>query len=83
MWPGFISSMPIPGMDQTYDPFYNRAVWALKFVWWPRRSDLTGQWIWLCWAYRGTAVWTGPGDPVIEHRYHETVEHLIWQLKRG
>ena len=76
--------MPIPGMimDQTYDPFYNRAVWKLKFVWWPRRCELSDQWLWLCQAYQGTAVWTGPGEPAVEHRWRNTVAHLIRQLKQ-
>ena len=74
--------MPIPGMADD-DSFYNRAYWHLKFLWLPKRSDLTGRWIWLCHVYEGIAMWTGPGTPVFEFRYHEPVEHLIWQLKRG
>jgi len=70
-------------MDETYDPFKDRAHWMLKFLWWPQRSELTGQWIWLCRAYQGTAIWTGvQGDiPVVEIRYHRSVEHVIWKLK--
>jgi hypothetical protein len=76
--------MPIPGMDWTdNEAFYNRAYWHLKFLWLPKRSALTGQWLWLCQVYKGTATWTGPGEPVIECKYHEPVEHLIWQLKHG
>jgi hypothetical protein len=81
MFPQGLYNVPIPGMDQTYDPFYSRAFWDTKFLLWPRRCALTNRRLWLCWAYRGTAVWTGPGEPAIEYRYHTTTEHLIWKLK--
>ena len=64
------------------DLFYDRAYWRKKFLWWPRRSELTGRWLYLCQVYEGIAMWTGPGDPVFEFRYHEPVEHLIWKLKQ-
>ena len=74
---------PIPGMDWSDDDaFYRRAYWRLKFLWLPKRSALTGCWLYLCRVYEGTAMWTGPGDPVFEFRYHEPREHLIWKLKR-
>jgi hypothetical protein len=73
--------IPIPGMsDDT--AFYNRAYWQQQFMWWPRRSALTGRWLWLRRVYVGTAMWTGPGTPVFEFRYHEPGEHLIWSLKK-
>jgi hypothetical protein len=49
--------------------FYRRAHWQLKFVWWPRQCYLSDKKIWLKRAYQGTAVWTGPGDPVYEYRW--------------
>jgi hypothetical protein len=64
------------------DAFYNRAYWRLMFLWWPKRSALTGRWLWLRRVYKGTAMWTGPGTPVFEFRYHGSVEHLIWKLKQ-
>jgi hypothetical protein len=73
--------MPIPGMADD-DSFYNRAYWRLTVLWWPRRSALTGRWLWLRQVYEGTAMWTGPGTPVFEFRYHEPAEHLIWSLKK-
>jgi hypothetical protein len=73
--------MPIPGMADD-DSFYNRAYWRLTILWWPRRSALTGRWLWLRLAYEGTAMWTGPRTPVFEFRYHEPAEHLIWSLKK-
>lgn len=70
-----------PGAD-TFDQFYNRAIWRLKFMWWPKRSAITGRILWLRYAYEGLSMWTGPGDPVLEFRYHEPKEHLIWKLKQ-
>ncbi len=62
--------------------FYRRCVgWQLKFVWWPRECDLTGRRLWLEYAYRGTSVLTGPGDPIIDHRWHDKMEHLIFKIK--
>jgi len=80
-WLGQVMS-PIPGMDDVFDDFYNRAYWRLKFLWLPKRSDITGRRLWLQQVYEGIAMWTGPGDPVFEFRYHEPVEHLIWRLKQ-
>lgn len=81
MTPGW--DMPIPGMiPEPFDQFHARATWHLKFCWWPTCCEITGRRIWLCDAYRGEAVWTGPGESVIEHRWHSCTEHLIWQLKQ-
>lgn len=80
---GLYNMLGMPDSTESdYQAFYRRAVWQLKFVWWPRRCNLSQRWIWLCWAYQGTAIWTGPGDPVYEFRYHTPTEHLIWQLKQ-
>ena len=71
-----------PGVDE-YDHFYHKAIWQLKFIWLPKRSDITGHWLWLRYAYEGTAMYHGPGEPVFEFRYHEPAEHVIWKLKCG
>lgn len=62
--------------------FYIRARWELCRVVWPQRCEITGRRLWPgTLAYRGQATYTGPGEPVIETRWHDKVEHLIWQLK--
>ena len=71
-----------PNVD-TYDYFYHRAYWRLRFLWLPKRSAITDRWLWLRTVYEGTAMYTGPGNAVFEFRYHEPTEHIIWQLKRG
>lgn len=77
--------MPLDSLGITsYDEFYrNRYLGAqLKFVWFPERCNLSGKWLWLKKAYRLTAIWTGPGDIITEHRWHEKNTHIIWLLKR-
>ena len=64
------------------DGFYRRCVgWQLKFVWWPNTCYLTGRRLWLERAYRGTSLLTGPGDTIIDHRWHDKNEHLIFKIK--
>jgi len=68
------------------DAFYTIAHWRLRFLWRPKRSAITGRWLWLCRVYEGTAMWTGLGseltpDAIVKFRYHEPTEHIIWQLK--
>ena len=67
--------------DEEYDPFYNRAEWSMRFCWLPHRCALSNKLMWLKYAYKGTAMWTGPGEPVYEHRWHDKQEHLIWKIK--
>jgi hypothetical protein len=77
--------MPIPSprieIDWLEQAFHKRAQYRLRFVWWPKRCNISGKWLWLCFAYQGEVRWTGPGEPVYETRYHSTVEHMIWLLK--
>jgi hypothetical protein len=63
------------------EPFFNRAYWALRFSWWPRRCAFSGERIWLTMAYKGTAIWTGPGEPVYEYKWLTKTEFLIGVLK--
>lgn len=75
--------MPIPEQIQALDAaFYLRAEWQLCWVLWPHRCEISGKRLWPgTRAYRGRAVWTGPGEPVIEYKWHDPVEHLIFRLK--
>lgn len=65
----------------TYDPFYDRASWELKFSWLPRVCDKTGQRIWLEFAYCGERWITGPGEPIPEYRWINCHEWLLQKLK--
>jgi hypothetical protein len=67
-----------------YDPlgsFKHRAIWYLKFAWLPRRCCISGERIWLKKAYKGTAMWTGPGEPVFQHEWVTKEEYLFARLK--
>jgi hypothetical protein len=69
-------------MESTEQAFCRRAVWQLKFVWWPRRCSLSNRWIRpLSHAYQGKAIWHGPGTPAVEVQWHNCTEHLVWLLK--
>lgn len=68
-------------MDSLRDSFYAKAYWKKKFMWTPRRCDLTSKWLWLTTAMEGVAMWTGPGDTVFEYRYHNVEEHVLWLIK--
>ena len=74
---------PMPErIDRPNGSFYIRADWKLCRVIWPQRCLISNKKLWTgTLAYRGRAVWTGPGTPVVEEHWHERHEHLIWQLK--
>ena len=76
-----LTLMPIPYMDETYDPFLNRAIWKLTFAWRPHRCYFSNKWIWGKLGYQGTAMWTGPGTPVFETNWLTKEEFLIGILK--
>lgn len=64
------------------DPFYKFCIGTeLKFVFFPRRCHLSGKYIWLKRGYKKTAMYTGPGDPIFEHRWFSKDEYLIAKLK--
>ena len=74
---------PIPErIDQLNSSFYQRAYWTLSRVVWPHRCLISNKILWPgSRAYRGRAVWHGPGDPAVEEFWHDQQEHLLWQLK--
>jgi hypothetical protein len=79
--------MPLDSfVDFSDNDYYKRSLGAeLKFVWLPKTCNLSGKTIWLTHAYRIhrlPAVWTGPDNPVLEHRWHEKKAHIMWLLKR-
>jgi len=58
-----------------------KASWELRYCWFPRKCAISNQWLWLDMAYCGTLILTGPGDPIVEYRWHDAHEHLIWLIK--
>lgn len=53
----------------------------LKFVVWPKKCYFTNKTLWLKTAYEQVAMWTGPGDPVLEYRYYDKDEFLLARIK--
>lgn len=53
----------------------------LKFTFLPQKCFITGRKLWFEYAYKQTAMWTGPGSPVIEDRWYDKKEFLINSLK--
>lgn len=64
------------------DAFTHRCIGTeIKFLLWPRKCYISGKKLWLVHAYKQTAMYTGPGDPVFEHRYYEKNEFLVNKIK--
>ena len=63
------------------EDFKNRALWYVKFAWLPKRCWISRRWIWLEKAYHGTAMWTGPGEPIFEYHWVNKDEYLVAKLK--
>lgn len=59
----------------------NKAVWKLKWCWWPTKCCITEEKIWLKNAYHGTVVWTGPGDPAMEYYWLSNEQYLLMRIK--
>jgi hypothetical protein len=68
---------------QPYNHFYERMIGTeYKFAWLPQRCDISGNRIWLKKAYRMTRIITGPGESILEYRWHDKNAHIMWLLKR-
>lgn len=65
-----------------YDGFKTHVIGTeVKFLYWPRKCYISGKWLIFKEAYKQTAMWTGPGDPVFEYRYYNKSEFLIEKIK--
>jgi len=73
--------MGVPGYPYK-DPFKSRCIGTeLEFAFLPRKCRLTNKFIWLEYAYKQTAMWTGPEDHLFEYRWYNKDEFLIARLK--
>jgi hypothetical protein len=66
---------------ESYDLFWSRAFWKYKFVFWPRRCEISKKIIWFECAYKGTRMITGPGEPVFKYRWLTKEEYLLAAIK--
>ena len=71
----------VRSVEEADRAFYGRAQWSMNFAILLHMCSITKKIIWLEYAYRGVATWTGPGDDAVEIRWHDRHEHLIWVLK--
>ena len=69
---------------ESYDSFYSRMMIGaeLKFAWLPETCYISGKRIWLEYGYRMTRIITGPGESILEYRWHDKNAHIIWKLTR-
>ena len=64
-----------------YDPFWNRAIWQYKFAIFPEQCNISKKTIWFKYAYKGTRIITGPGEPVFEYRWLTKEEFVVSRLR--
>lgn len=75
--------MPLDSMGHTSKFHRNSYLGAeLKFVWLPKKCDLTGKYIWLVKAYKLTSIWHSADSAILEHKWHDKNTHIMWLLKR-
>jgi len=68
--------------EDTYDSFRTHCIGnQLKFAILPKKCHITGRTLWLEYAYKQTAMWTGPGDAIFEHRWYDKTEFLVARIK--
>lgn len=51
-----------------------------KFIFWPKPCHISNKVLWLEFAYRKTAMWTGPGEPLYEYRWYNKKDYLFYML---
>lgn len=74
--------MPLDSLMWSDSDFKRRCIgWKKEFVIFPRRCFYTGKYLWLKRAYLGTAMVTGPGDPVFEYRWCDEKSYLFLKIK--
>jgi hypothetical protein len=73
--------MPLDKQMYNSDTFRDRAVWRMKFAWRPVRCYISNRWIWMELSYKGSAMWFGPGEPVVVYRWVKSDEYLVAKIK--
>ena len=61
--------------------FYKRAKWKYSFAILPHVCEMTKKRLWFEHAYKGVALYTGPGDDVVEIKWLSRDQFLIAKLK--
>lgn len=74
--------MPMDSLMWNNETFKRRCLgWKLTYSLLPRRCFYTGKYLWFKLAYKGTAMLTGPGEPLFEDRWCERHEYLFLKIK--
>jgi hypothetical protein len=60
--------------------FHGRATWKETFAWLPHFCIYSGRLIWLENGVRGMAMWTGPGEPIVEVKWMTKKEYTWYML---
>lgn len=70
-------------LDNSFDDSFKRLCigWQLKFCLLPKKCFYSKKTIWFKKAYFGTAMLTGPGDPLFHHRWVDQKEFFLQQIK--
>jgi len=63
---------------------FERRAFRIEYAWsvWPRRCYRSERRVWGR-AVRMQAVWTGPGEPIVETRWFHRDEAVIMMLKKN
>ena len=64
------------------DDFERRARFGYRWSFWPRRCYRSDRRVWGR-AVRAEAIWTGPGEPIVERRWLHRDEGCLLMLRRS
>jgi hypothetical protein len=74
--------MKTADIERLYSGFKRRCVGTeYKLAVLPKRCHLSNKLIWFNFGYKQTAIWTGPGDDIFEHRWYNKDEFIIAKIK--
>jgi hypothetical protein len=68
-------------LDDFFSYRKDRVYWKYTRCLWPRKSSISGKWIWWRHAYKGVLILHGPGDPVYITHWLTTDEFLLSRLR--
>lgn len=69
------------GYRESHGDWLDRALIESRRSYLPRRCEITGRSLWLRRSVRATRTYTGPGEPISEHRWFEPNAVIFLFLK--
>lgn len=69
--------------QESSDNFFMKRIktWKVTFAFFPKKCAVSDKKIFLKYAYKGTYMLTGPGDPIFINYWVDKTEFLLWNLK--